>query len=212
MSLPRELPPALAVINPKRRDCGYTFKELAGVGVALNLVLGLRACLRAQGWFASRREPNIKDYLDLVALGTAADVAPLTGVNRILVSRGLEVLTESRRPGIQALKEVARLGEGPVTLRDVVFKLAPRLNAAGRLGQTRAALELLLTEDRDQARQLARTWIGLIESARLGAAILEAAMIRLRRGTTRSGRPGFGGGRLASRHYRHRGRQAGGTL
>jgi single-stranded-DNA-specific exonuclease len=153
---PLELPLALAVINPKRPDCGYGFKDLAGVGVALNLVLGLRACLRDQGWFKHRPEPNIKDYLDLVALGTAADVAPLTGVNRILVSQGLNVLADSRRPGLQALKEVAGLTAGPISLRDVAFKLAPRLNAAGRLGQSRAALELLLTEDRRQARELAR--------------------------------------------------------
>ena len=153
---PPELPPALAVINPKRPDCGYAFKELAGVGVALNLVLGLRACLRDQGWFAGRAEPDPKDYLDLVALGTAADVAPLTGVNRILVSRGLKMLSDSQRLGIQALKEVAGLPPGQLSLRDVVFKLAPRLNAAGRLGQARAALELLLTEDLSHARQLAR--------------------------------------------------------
>jgi len=153
---PPELPPALAVINPKRPDCSYAFKELAGVGVALNLVLGLRACLRDQGWFAGRAEPNIKDYLDLVALGTAADVAPLIGMNRILVSHGLKVLSESKRPGIQALKEVAGLPTGQISLRDVVFKLAPRINAAGRMGQARAALELLLTEDINQARQLAR--------------------------------------------------------
>jgi single-stranded-DNA-specific exonuclease len=153
---PPELPPALAVINPKRPDCSYAFKELAGVGVALNLVLGLRACLRDQGWFAGRAEPNIKNYLDLVALGTAADVAPLTGMNRILVSHGLKVLSESKRPGIQALKEVAGLPPGQISLRDVVFKLAPRINAAGRMGQARAALELLLTEDINQARQLAR--------------------------------------------------------
>jgi single-stranded-DNA-specific exonuclease len=153
---PPQLPPALAVINPKRPDCSYPFKELAGVGVALNLVLGLRACLREQGWFARRPEPNIKDYLDLVALGTAADVVPLTGMNRILVSHGLQILAESRRPGLQALKDVACLTNGSISLRDVAFKLAPRLNAAGRLGQSRAALELLLTEDRGQARELAR--------------------------------------------------------
>jgi single-stranded-DNA-specific exonuclease len=150
------LPPALAVINPKRPDCAYPFKELAGVGVALNLVLGLRACLRDQGWFAGHREPDPKDYLDLVALGTAADVAPLTGANRILVSRGLKMLADSRRLGIQALKEVAGLSPGPLSLRDVVFKLAPRINAAGRMGQARAALELLLTEDLGHARELAR--------------------------------------------------------
>jgi single-stranded-DNA-specific exonuclease len=178
---PVELPPALAVVNPKRPDCGYAFKDLAGVGVALNLVLGLRACLRHRGWFADRPQPDPKDYLDLVALGTAADVAPLIGVNRILVSRGLNLLADSPRPGIQALKEVAGLPPGPLSLRDVVFKLAPRLNAAGRLGQARAALELLLTRDLGHARQLARV-LDRLNKARQAeqSVILAAAETRIR--------------------------------
>ncbi|MBM4287077.1 MAG: single-stranded-DNA-specific exonuclease RecJ [Deltaproteobacteria bacterium] len=177
---PEELPPALAVVNPKRRDCGYAFKELAGVGVALNLALGLRACLRDQGWFVNRPEPDIRDYLDLVALGTAADVAPLTGVNRILVSRGLQVLGDNRRLGIQALREVAGLPTGMMSLRDVVFRLAPRLNAAGRLGHSRAALELLLTEDRDRARRLAQELNRLNQERQaLGEAILKAAVAQV---------------------------------
>jgi single-stranded-DNA-specific exonuclease len=150
--IPLELPGALAVINPKRSRAAYPFGELAGVGVALLLALGVRAELRSQGWFQDRPEPNLKAYLDLVALGTAADLVPLVGENRILVRQGLKVLEESRRPGLAALKEVAGLEGKPISLRDLVFRLAPRLNAAGRLGQSRGALELLLTPDLARAR------------------------------------------------------------
>jgi single-stranded-DNA-specific exonuclease len=150
--IPPELPPAVAVVNPKRPGSDYPFGDLAGVGVALLLALGVRAEFRAEGWFRQRREPNLRSYLDLVALGTAADVVPLLGENRILMRQGLMVLEESRRPGLVALKEAVGLEGKPVTFRDVVFKLAPRLNAAGRLGQARCALELLLSDDLQQAR------------------------------------------------------------
>lgn len=154
--VPPELPEALAVVNPKRVGHDYPFGELAGVGVALLLALGVRAELRAEGWFRSHREPNMRAYLDLVALGTAADVVPLVGENRILVHQGLKVLEESRRPGIIALKEVVELEGKPISYQDVVFRLAPRLNAAGRMGQARCALELLLSDDLAQARVQAR--------------------------------------------------------
>jgi len=154
--LPPELPPALAVVNPKRGGEDYPFAELAGVGVALLLALGVRAYLRDRGWFKSHPEPNLRSYLDLVALGTAADVAPMVGENRILVRQGLKVLEESRRPGLVALKEVAGLEGNPISYRDAVFRLAPRLNAAGRLGQARGALDLLLNQDLAQARTQAR--------------------------------------------------------
>ena len=154
--LPPKLPPALAVVNPKRGGADYPFADLAGVGVALLLASGVRAHLREQGWFNQHPEPNLKSYLDLVALGTAADVVPMQGENRILVRQGLKVLEESRRPGLVALKEVAGLEGKPISYRDTVFRLAPRLNAAGRLGQARGALELLLSEDLAQARAQAR--------------------------------------------------------
>ncbi len=150
--IPPELPPALAVVNPKRGGAEYPFSELAGVGVALLLALAVRAELRAEGWFTRRREPNLKSYLDLVALGTAADVVPVLGENRILVRQGLKVLEETSRPGLVALKEVAGLEGKPISFRDLGFRLAPRLNAAGRLGQARCALELLLSDDLNQAR------------------------------------------------------------
>lgn len=154
--VPESMPPALAVINPKRTDCSYPFQDLAGVGVALNLLLGVRARLREKGWFRTRPEPNLRAYLDLVALGTAADVVPLVGQNRILIRQGLQVLASTTRPGLVALKEIAQLEGRPLSMREVVFRLTPRLNAAGRMGQPRGALELLLTDDLDQARALAR--------------------------------------------------------
>ena len=150
--IPPELPPALAVVNPKRGGAAYPFGDLAGVGVALLLALGVRAELRSEGWFAGHKEPNLKSYLDLVALGTAADVVPILGENRILMRQGLKVLEETRRPGLVALKEAVKLEGKPISFRDVVFRLAPRLNAAGRLGQARCALELLLCDDLAQAR------------------------------------------------------------
>jgi single-stranded-DNA-specific exonuclease len=154
--LPPELPPALAVVNPKRGGADCPFADLAGVGVALLLALGVRANLRDSGWFKKHPEPNLRSYLDLVALGTAADVAPKQGENRILVRQGLKVLEETRRPGLMALKEIAGLEGKPISYRDAVFRLAPRLNAAGRLGQARGALELLLSRDLAQARIQAR--------------------------------------------------------
>jgi single-stranded-DNA-specific exonuclease len=154
--LPPELPPALAVVNPKRGGEAYPFEMLAGVGVALLLALGVRARLREEGWFKNHPEPNLRNYLDLVALGTAADVVPVLGENRILVRQGLKVLEETRRPGLLALKEVAGLNGKTATFRDLCFRLAPRLNAAGRLGQALGALHLLMATDMGQARSQAR--------------------------------------------------------
>jgi single-stranded-DNA-specific exonuclease len=179
--LPPDLPPALAVVNPKRGGVDYPFADLAGVGVALLLALGVRAHLRDKGWFKKRPEPNLRSYLDLVALGTAADVAPMQGENRILVRQGLKVLEESRRPGLVALKEVAGLEGKPISYRDAVFRLAPRLNAAGRLGQARGALELLLSNDLAQARLQARHLTDLNRQRQaLEEAVLRQALTLLR--------------------------------
>jgi single-stranded-DNA-specific exonuclease len=150
--LPAELPPASAVVNPKRAREEYPFENLAGVGVALLLAMGVRRRLRESGWFDRHPEPNLRDYLDLVALGTAADVAPVLGENRLLIRQGLKVMENTSRPGFIALKETAGLEGKPISYRDLVFRLAPRLNAAGRLGQANMALTLLLETDRQQAR------------------------------------------------------------
>jgi len=148
------LPDACAVINPNQKGCNYPFKALAGVGVAFNLVIALRSRLRAEGFFSGRAEPNLREYLDLVALGTIADVVPLIDQNRILAKYGLMELSQSHRPGIQALKRVAGI-TGDVGCGAVGFRLAPRLNAAGRLENAAMAVELLLCKDLKSAEPLA---------------------------------------------------------
>jgi single-stranded-DNA-specific exonuclease len=153
--VPEILPPALAILNPKQRDCPYPFKGLAGVGVAFNLVIALRSFLRRQGFFADGNGPNLKEYLDLVALGTVSDVVPLTGANRILVKYGLGELSQSSRPGILALKEVSGMESGLVDTTGVNFRLAPRINAAGRLEDAREVVHLFTSSDPDRARKIA---------------------------------------------------------
>ncbi len=151
---PDHLPEALAVINPHRSDCTFPYKGLAGVGVAFMLLVALRSRLRQQGWFDARPEPDLRRSLDLVALGTIADIAPLTGLNRILVTAGLAVLNQGQRPGIAALREVADVKE--VNCGSVGFRLAPRLNAAGRLQDAAQGVALLLEPLPDKALESAR--------------------------------------------------------
>jgi single-stranded-DNA-specific exonuclease len=150
----QDLPRAVAILNPHQPGCTFPGRELAAVGVAFHLLLALRRRLREQGFFANRAEPNLREALDLVALGTIADVVPLTGANRVLVTFGLRELSKAERPGIAALKKVAQL-DGPVTAGDVGFKLGPRINAAGRLDDAAVGVKLLLTEDHVEARKLA---------------------------------------------------------
>ena len=153
---PAELPRAAAIINPWQPGCTYPTRHLCAVGVTFLLCTALRRRLREQGWFATRREPNLKTYLDLVAIGTVADVVPLTGVNRLLVRSGLEVLARSQRPGIRALKRVAGLPvEGPITAGQIGFRLGPRINAAGRLDDAGRAVLLMLSESPAEADALA---------------------------------------------------------
>jgi single-stranded-DNA-specific exonuclease len=146
---------ALALVNPKRLADGNELRHLAGVGVAFYLVSALRTRLRRSGRWAQGNQPNLKRYLDWVALGTLADAAPITPANRILAAAGLEVLSETRGPGITALKKVCGLEGSQVTAWDVLFRLGPRLNAAGRLGGADLALRLLLADDPEEARGLA---------------------------------------------------------
>ena len=148
------LPRAVAILNPHQPGCAFPGRELAAVGVAFHLLLALRRRLREAGWFADRPEPNLREQLDLVALGTIADVVPLTGANRVLVHFGLGELLRARRPGILALKSVAGIA-GPVSCGDVGFKLGPRLNAAGRLADASVGVRLLLSHDMAEARTLA---------------------------------------------------------
>ncbi|MBI2339544.1 MAG: single-stranded-DNA-specific exonuclease RecJ [Deltaproteobacteria bacterium] len=153
---PDELPRAYAVINPHRPDCPYPAKEICGTAVAFNLALALRMRLREEGFFgASLSEPNMKQFLDLVALATVADVVPLTGANRIFVKIGLEELNRSTRPGIVALKEAAGCGK-TLSTADLGFRLGPRLNACGRLYDASKGVGLLTSENSGEARRLAQ--------------------------------------------------------
>ena len=156
-TVPVELPAAAAILNPHQPGCGYPSKELAAVGVTFALAMALRRRLRERGRFGDARpEPNLKELLDLVALGTVADVVPLVGANRILVRWGLEAVARTRRPGLRALQRVAGMAHGtPVTAGQIGFRLGPRLNAAGRLDDAGRGVRLLSTGDEAQARDLA---------------------------------------------------------
>ena len=146
------LPEADAVLNPKRHDCPYPFKELAGVGVVLKLVQGL-----AKYRPGSLPEDFVYEHLDLVALGTIADVVPLRGENRIFAKLGLDRICHSTKPGIVALKEVAGLRSKRVESGHVAYILAPRINAAGRLGNAESGVRLLLSTEAGEALTIAES-------------------------------------------------------
>lgn len=153
-----ELPEADAIVNPNQPGCSFPSKALAGVGVAFYLLLALRAALREQQYFADNAltEPNLADLLDLVALGTVADVVPLDSNNRILVHQGLMRIRSGKcRPGIQALIDIANRDAKRLTASDFGFALAPRLNAAGRLDDMSLGISCLLAKDLGLARQYA---------------------------------------------------------
>ena len=151
---PEELPPAVAVINPHRKDCSFPDKDLCAAGLAFYLVIGLRAKLRSAGWFS--RDPDIRRYLDIVTLGTIADMVPLKGVNRTLIRRGLAELSGSTRPGVLALKQVANIPSGTVSAGQVGFQLGPRINAAGRVDYGMKVVELLTTDSSEVALRIAQ--------------------------------------------------------
>ena len=151
-----DTPPAVAIVNPNQRGCGFPSKSLAGVGVIFYLLLALRARLRDEGAFTAQTQPRLNELVDLVALGTVADVVKLDKNNRILVSQGLKRIREGRtHPGIAALFNVARCSMGNASARDFGFRIGPRINAAGRLATMEYGIECLLTDDPDRARHYA---------------------------------------------------------
>jgi single-stranded-DNA-specific exonuclease len=151
-----QLPDADAIVNPNQPGCEFASKALAGVGVAFYLLLALRASMREQGYFATQAEPNLATLLDLVALGTVADVVPLDSNNRLLVYLGLQRIRSGKvRPGIQALIDIAKRQTHKLTASDFGFALAPRLNAAGRLDDMSVGIACLLANDLAKARQIA---------------------------------------------------------
>lgn len=155
--LPERLPDAAAaVINPQRADCAFPDKGLCAAGLAFYLVIGLRANLRDAGWFEPDSVPDIRRHLDIVTLGTIADMVPLRGTNRVLTRRGLVELGSSERPGIAALKEVVGVAPGTVDAGTVAFQLGPRINAAGRMDAAVKVVEMLTTDSRETADAIAR--------------------------------------------------------
>jgi single-stranded-DNA-specific exonuclease len=153
-----ELPAADAIVNPSQPGDQFPSKCLAGVGVAFYLLMALRSRLRESGWFRARRlaEPNLAEYLDLVALGTIADLVPLDRNNRVLVHQGIQrIRAGCCRPGIRALLEVAGRSPARLVSADFGYAVGPRLNAAGRLDDMSLGIECLLCEDAIRARELA---------------------------------------------------------
>ncbi len=153
--IPSDLPEAFAILNPKQPGCPSDLTWLAGVGVVFNLVLALRKALRDQGFWGTPPEPNLKAACDLVALGTVADMVPILEENRAYVKAGLEVLANAARPGVKALLDVCELTGASLDSWDVAFKLAPRLNAAGRLRNASMGCELLTTSSNETAQIIA---------------------------------------------------------
>ncbi len=153
---PEQLPPAIAVVNPHRNDCAFPDKGLCAAGLAFYVVIALRARLRDAGWFRASGDPDLRRHLDIVALGTIADMVPLKGVNRTLVKRGLTALGSSTRPGVIALKQIAGFATGDVTAGQVGFQLGPRINAAGRMDAAIKVIELLTTESPEVALRIAQ--------------------------------------------------------
>ncbi|MGK3993182.1 single-stranded-DNA-specific exonuclease RecJ [Sorangium sp. So ce1024] len=164
--VPAEPLPAIAFLNPHRADCGFPYKGLASCGLALSLLAAVRKKLGSS--------LDLRPYLDLVAIGTVADVAPLTGDNRALVRAGLGVLQTGPRPGLRALAALANLDLGRgASAEDVAFRIAPRLNAPGRLGDPDVSLELLLTQDGVTASALAAT----VEQAQMKRRAIQEEML-----------------------------------
>ena len=154
--LTQQLPPAYAIVDPQREEEGAPHGPLCATGVVFMLLVALRRNLRNKEYFKVVAQPNLKNYMDLVALATVADMVPLVGTNRLLVRHGLGVLAARIRPAISALLDVSDVHlEDPVDAVTCAFRLAPRINAAGRLEDARMALDLLLSRDRGEASRMA---------------------------------------------------------
>jgi single-stranded-DNA-specific exonuclease len=149
------LPKAFASVNPNRKDCRFPFKHLAAVGIVFNFLIALRGVLRREGFWKNDVYPNLKEYLDLVALGTIGDIAPLMDENRIFVKIGLDLISEEKRIGLLALKLVSGIEHQVIDSGKASFALIPRINAAGRIASATDAVELLLSENEEQADRLA---------------------------------------------------------
>ncbi|MED5396374.1 MAG: single-stranded-DNA-specific exonuclease RecJ [Pseudomonadota bacterium] len=171
-----QLPRAVAVINPNRIDDDSPHGQLAAVGVTFLLIVALNRALRWAGWYDDRPEPDLMQWLDLVALGTVCDVVPLTGVNRAFVVQGLKVMAGRANPGLRALADVARIKEAPSTYH-LGFVLGPRVNAGGRVGAANLGARLMSTDDEGEAIELAHRLDGFnLERRKIEEAVLTKAI------------------------------------
>lgn len=181
------LPSARAVVNPNRLDDDSGLGQLAAVGVAFLLVVAVNRVLRGAGWYAARPEPDLLQWLDLVALGTVCDVVPLTGVNRALVAQGLKVMARRGNHGIAALADVAGATEAPDAYH-AGFIIGPRVNAGGRVGECWLGATLLSTPDSAEARGYAEKLDRYNQERReIEAACLEAAIDQIENGAVADG-------------------------
>jgi single-stranded-DNA-specific exonuclease len=153
-----ELPPALAVINPNRADCSYPNPNLCGAGVAFKLA---HAILTRAGWPDRRLNRVLESFLKLVAIATVADIVPLTGENRVIVKHGLNGLGDVRNPGLRALLDAAGFTDRIPDASEVGFRIAPAINASGRMDSAGKAVRMFLTDDKDEANRIARDLIAL---------------------------------------------------
>jgi single-stranded-DNA-specific exonuclease len=176
-----QLPAALAIVNPNQPGCPFPSKSIAGVGVIFYLMLALRAELRQRGAFATQPEPNLAGFLDLVALGTVADVVKLDSNNRILVQQGLQRIRKGKAcAGINALLQVSRRDAWQISTYDLGFMLGPRLNAAGRLDDMSLGIECLITDDEAYAADIAKQLDELNRQRReIESAMQESALVKL---------------------------------
>jgi single-stranded-DNA-specific exonuclease len=181
------LPRAHAVVNPNRLDDDSPHGHMAAVGVAFLLAVAVNRALRDAGWYAGRPEPDLRRWLDLVALGTVCDVVPLTGVNRAFVAQGLKVMGQRGNPGIAALADVSRMNESPEAWH-AGFLLGPRVNAGGRVGEAGLGAALLTAPDYATALPLAQRLDGYnTERKEIEAACLEAAIAQVEEGGLHDG-------------------------
>jgi single-stranded-DNA-specific exonuclease len=175
------LPKAYAVVNPNRLDESSPHRHLAAVGVSFLLAVAVNRCLRAQGWFEGKREPDLRQWLDIVALGTVCDVVPLVGVNRALVAQGLKVMAGRGNLGMRTMLDMAKIDDRPGVYH-AGFVLGPRINAGGRVGKSDLGVRLLTSQDETEAQGLAKELEQYnAERKAIEAAVLEEAQLQAER-------------------------------
>ena len=184
-----EIPKVAALVNPNRPDCGSGQGRLAAAGVTFVLLAALNREARRRGLFAEKAEPDVRQWLDLAAMGAICDVTQLTGFNRALAAQGLKVMSAWRNPGLKALLEVAG-AQGPASVFHAGFVLGPRINAGGRIGRSDLGARLLATDDADEARSLAEELDALNASRKdVEREVLEAAVDMIERQSNQVDRP-----------------------